>query len=120
MEKTKPNTIKTHSPIKINVLQHKINTKKLKPGLVACLPPTASGLEMERAYSGFGTHKSVTYLHTCPLTAPDPHGAFRYTVFRKASDKLGHKAAGHFVSHIYYKNLYPVYMIQPAESLYTR
>jgi len=23
-----------HSPIKINVLQHKINTKKLKPGLV--------------------------------------------------------------------------------------
>jgi len=24
-----------HSPIKTNVLQHEINTKKLKPGLVA-------------------------------------------------------------------------------------
>jgi len=37
MEKnTKPNTRKsTHSPIKRNVPQHKINTKKLKPGLVA-------------------------------------------------------------------------------------
>ena len=33
---TKPNTRKsTHSPIKRNVPQHKINTKKLKPGLVA-------------------------------------------------------------------------------------
>jgi len=35
-KKTKPDTTKsTHSPIKRNVLQHKINTKKLKPGLVA-------------------------------------------------------------------------------------
>jgi len=36
MEKTKRNKKSTHShPINRNVLQHKINTKKLKPGLVA-------------------------------------------------------------------------------------
>ena len=36
MEKTKPNTTEiTQSLIKINVLWHKINAKKLKPGLVA-------------------------------------------------------------------------------------
>jgi len=34
--------------MKRNVLQHKINTKKLKP-------PMTSGLETERTYSGFGT-----------------------------------------------------------------
>ena len=35
-KKTKPNPTKsTHSPIEQNALQHKINTKKLKPGLVA-------------------------------------------------------------------------------------
>jgi len=35
MEKTKPNNKSTHSPIKRYVLQHKINTQKTKPGLVA-------------------------------------------------------------------------------------
>jgi len=41
----------THSPIKRNVLQHKINTKKLQPGLVTSYD---IGLEREKAYSGFG------------------------------------------------------------------
>jgi len=35
LEKTKPNTTKAHIHQSKNVLQHKINTKKLKPGLVA-------------------------------------------------------------------------------------
>ena len=49
MEKLK-NTTKAHIH-QWNVLQHKINKKKLKPGLA----PMTSGLETERAYSGFGT-----------------------------------------------------------------
>jgi len=35
MEKQNPTQQSTHSPSKTNVLQHKINTKNLKPGLVA-------------------------------------------------------------------------------------
>ena len=42
------------------------------------MSPTTFGLETERAYSGFGAHKSVTYLlaylDTYPLTVRDPHG----------------------------------------------
>jgi len=54
--KTKPNPTKvTHSPIKTNVLQHKINTQKTKARFLVTY--TTSGLETERAYSGFGTSK---------------------------------------------------------------
>jgi len=35
MEKLHLTQKSTHSPIKRNVLQHKINTKRYKPGLVA-------------------------------------------------------------------------------------
>jgi len=48
MEKTKPNTTKARIQQSKNVLQHKLNTKKLKPGLVALnhdIPPeNAAGL----------------------------------------------------------------------------
>jgi len=58
MEKTKPNTTKSmHSPIKTNALQHKINTKKLKPGLVAFYdirPGNAAGLFSEDKISKGG------------------------------------------------------------------
>ena len=47
---SKPNTTKARIQQSKNVLQHKINTEKLKPGLVAYM---TSGLETERAYSSF-------------------------------------------------------------------
>jgi len=59
----------THSPIKRNILQYKINTKKLKPGLVASynIPPgNGEGLFWFRHF----INMSLTYLDTYPLTAP--------------------------------------------------
>jgi len=75
MEKTKPNT--TKAPIKRNVLQHKINTKKLKPGLVAFYdnrPGNGEGLCWLQPFINLALTdllKTLTHL----LTAPDPHGA---------------------------------------------
>jgi len=46
-KKTKPNATKHAFTIERNVMQHKINTKKLKPGLVAFYdirPGNAAGL----------------------------------------------------------------------------
>ena len=47
MGKTKPNTTKSHNrQSEKNVLQHKLNTKKLKPGFVAFYD-TRPGKEVE-------------------------------------------------------------------------
>jgi len=65
--KTKPDTTKTHSPIKRNVLQH--YTQKLKPHLVASYdiqPGNGEGLFWCRCFINL----SITYLlrHIFPLT----------------------------------------------------
>ena len=55
--KTKPNTKSMHSPIRRNELQHKINTKKLKPSLVAFYdirPGNAVGLSSKEKTSKGG------------------------------------------------------------------
>jgi len=72
----------THSPIKRNVLQHKINTKKLKPGLVTSKrrePILVSVL-----------HKSVTDLLTSTLTylltIPDPYRASKDSAHCRDAD----------------------------------
>jgi len=49
--KTKPNTTKDSFTNQKKYTTHKINTKKLKPRLVASYD---IGLETEKAYSGFG------------------------------------------------------------------
>jgi len=73
-------------------------TQKLKPGLVA--PPTTSGLEMERVYSGLGASlicHSLTYLDTYPLTySPDTHGASSITTDVSARNVNSGYAGFHF------------------------
>jgi len=67
--KTKPNT--TILPIKTIVLQHKINTKKLKPGLVASYdiqPGNGEGLFLFRYFINL----SLTYLLRCLPTFLQP------------------------------------------------
>jgi len=62
MEKKLKHNKSTHSPIKRNVLQYKINTKKLKPGLVASSdirPGNREGPILILAL-----HKHITYLLT--------------------------------------------------------
>jgi len=61
MEKAKPNTTKAHihddSPVKRHVLQHKINTKKLKLGIVAFYdirPGNGAGLFRKEKISKVG------------------------------------------------------------------
>jgi len=52
----------THSPINRNVLQHKINTKKLKPGLVAFYdirPGNGTGLFSKEKKNKGGSKKKV-------------------------------------------------------------
>jgi len=65
----------TQTPIKRNVQQHEINTKKLKPGLIASCdirPRNGEGLLQFRRFINL----SLTYLlRHLPLTAPDLHGA---------------------------------------------
>ena len=61
-----------HSPIKRSVLQHKINTKKLKPGLVASYDIRPQNGEW--LFLFWGLHKFVPYLLTYPLTySPGTH-----------------------------------------------
>jgi len=75
--KTKPNTTKAHSPIKRNVLQHKINTKKLKPGLVAAYdirPGNGEGLFWFWHFINLSPSSLLTHLHTYTLTlSPGTH-----------------------------------------------
>jgi len=60
-----------HSPIKTNVLQHKINTKKPKPGLITYYNIRPGN---GKDFSYFGVHKFVTHLDTYPLTySPGTH-----------------------------------------------
>jgi len=66
----KPNTIKTDSPIKRNMQQHKINTKKLKPGLVASYDIRPGN---EKGLFCFWHFINLSLIHL--LTAPDPHAA---------------------------------------------
>jgi len=61
----------TRSPIKRNVQQHKMNTKKLKPGLIASydIPPAnVQDLYWFRCFKNL----SLTYLLRHLLTAPRP------------------------------------------------
>jgi len=77
----------THSPIKRNVLQHKINRKKLKPGLVAFYdirPGNGAGLFSKEKVSqggdkeGKSEEKRIsgeaydikTHTHTHPFNSP--------------------------------------------------
>jgi len=67
MEKTKPNTTEARIHQSKNVLQHKINTKKLKPDLVTSYdmwPGNGEGPFLFRHFINL----SLTYLHTYPLT----------------------------------------------------
>jgi len=61
MEKLNLTQQNTHSPVKTNVLQHKIKHRKLKPGLVTSydVRPGNKGPILVSAL-----HKSVTYLLT--------------------------------------------------------
>ena len=63
-----------HSPIKTNVTQHRINTKKLNPGLVASYnirPGNGEGLFLFQSFINFSSLPTLTHL----LTAPDPQRA---------------------------------------------
>jgi len=69
--------LSTHSPIKRNVLQHKINTKKLKPGLVASYdirPGNGERLFWFRRFINLSLTYLLGYLPTY-LQPRDPHGA---------------------------------------------
>ena len=65
----------THLPIKRNILQHKINIKNLRPGLVASYdirPGNGEGLFWFRRFINLSLTQTLTHL----LTALDPHGAW--------------------------------------------
>jgi len=68
--------LSTHSPIKTNVLQHKINTKKTKARFSCLLWHPAwkrRGSVLISALHKFVTYLLKTLVHL--LTAPHPHGA---------------------------------------------
>jgi len=70
MEKTKPNTTKAAFANKRNVQQRKINTKKLKPGLVAFYDNQAgngAGLFSKEKISKGRDKKGNTHTHTQPF-----------------------------------------------------
>jgi len=67
-----------HSPIKRNVLQHKINTKKLKPGLVASYdirPGNGEGLFRFRCFINLSLTYLLKYLlaYLQPQNRTGPH-----------------------------------------------
>jgi len=74
--KTKPNNKSTHSPIKRNVRQNKINTKKLKPGIVSSYdtrPANRKGVFWFRHFKNLSLTYLLTYLDNYPLTySPRP------------------------------------------------
>jgi len=77
MEKKQNLTQQKHTFTNQNVQQHKINTKKLKPGLVASYdirPGNGEGLFWFRHFINSSLTYLLIYTLTHLLTAPDPYG----------------------------------------------
>jgi len=106
-------TQQKHSSIKTNVLKHKINTKKLKPGIVASYdihPGNGEGLFLFWCFINL----PLTYLDTYPLTALDPHGAkegfvHKYGVKQKATCNSDMLLMLLLLLHYYYCSYYYYY-----------